>query len=147
MIAAIRPDSWNLPLFVHVLGAIALFGATAAVAVLAWAGAGRAGSALLARSSFRTLVAVVVPAWIAMRIGGAWTLSKEDIPGSPGWLGIGMAVAEPGLVLLLLATGLAFWWQRRNGAGWQGRAVAVLSTLYLLALAVAWWAMTAKPGA
>ena len=34
MLAMIRPDSWNLPLFLHVLGAIALFGGTLAVVVL-----------------------------------------------------------------------------------------------------------------
>ena len=34
MLAAIRPDSWNLPLFLHVLGAMVLAGGTGAVVVL-----------------------------------------------------------------------------------------------------------------
>ena len=50
-----------------------------------------------------------------------------------------------GAVVLLVATGFAYWWTRRAGAGWQGRAVAALSSLYLAGLAVAWWAMSGKP--
>ena len=38
MLAVIRPDSWNLPLFLHVLGATVLFGATATVAIVGFAG-------------------------------------------------------------------------------------------------------------
>ena len=37
-IALVRPDSWNLPLFLHVLGATLTFGTTATVAILAFAG-------------------------------------------------------------------------------------------------------------
>lgn len=147
MLAVLRPHSWNLPLFLHVVGAIALFGSTAALAILAWAGTRRPERALLARAAFRTLVFVVLPAWVLTRAGAAWIESKEDIPGDPGWLGVGFMVTEPGLLLLLVATGLAYRWKRRAGAGWQGRVVAILSTLYLIALAVAWWAMSAKPGA
>jgi hypothetical protein len=46
-----------------------------------------------------------------------------------------------------LTLGFAFWWTRRRGEGWQGRVVLALGSLYLLALAVAWWSMSAKPGA
>ena len=147
MIAVVRPDSWNLPLFVHVLGAIALFGSTASLAVVAWAGVRRPERALLARLAFRTAAAVVLPSWALARAGAAWIASREDIKGSPGWLTLGSVVTEGGLLLLLVATGLAYWWHRRAGEGWQGRAVAVLASLYLVALAVAWWAMSAKPGA
>ena len=38
VLALIRPDSWNLPLFLHVLGATLTFGATATVALLGFAG-------------------------------------------------------------------------------------------------------------
>ena len=34
MLALIRPDSWNFPLFLHVLGAIVLAGSIGAVTVL-----------------------------------------------------------------------------------------------------------------
>ena len=144
-IFAIRPGSWNLPLFVHVVGAIALFGATSAAALLAWATPRRPD--VLARAAFRTLVAAVLPSWVVMRIGAQLIESKEDFADDPGWVGVGFAVAEPGLILILVATGIAFWASRRGGAGWQPRAVAVLATVYIAALAVAWWAMSAKPGA
>ena len=39
MIAFLRPDAWDFPLFVHVLGAIVLFGGVAAVVMLSFAGA------------------------------------------------------------------------------------------------------------
>jgi hypothetical protein len=145
MLASVRPHSWDLPLFVHVLGAMVLFGGTLTVAAFAWASARRPQRGLLARATFRTLLAVVLPAWIVMRIGAQWTQSKEDISGTPGWIGAGMAVSDAGLVLLLVAVGLAYWAARLRGAGWQPRAVAVLSSLYLVALAVAWWVMSTKP--
>jgi hypothetical protein len=145
MLASVRPGAWNLPLFVHVLGAMVLFGGTLTVAALGWAAERRPQRELLARAAFRTLLAVVLPAWIAMRAAGQWTYSREDLSGNPGWVMTGIIVAEPGLVLLLVATGLAYWAVRRRGAGWQPRAVAALASLYLVALAVAWWVMSTKP--
>jgi hypothetical protein len=142
----LRPGSADFPLFLHVLGAMTLFGAALATAVLAWAGAGR-GRPAVARGAFWTLLAVALPAWVLMRAGGQWVYSREGYTGKhdPGWVGIGFLVADPGLLVLLVATGVAFWWSRRAGAGWQARAVAILSSLYLVALAVAWWAMAGKP--
>lgn len=133
------------PLFVHVLGAMLLVGSVAAAAALAWTGT-RRGPAPLSRATFRTLVAAAIPAWVVMRLGAQWVYDHEGFTGKhdPGWLGVGFAVSEPGLVLLLAATGLAFWWTRRSARG-IGIAVAVLSSLYLAALAVAWWSMAGKP--
>jgi hypothetical protein len=136
--------SEKLALFVHVLGAITLFGGTLSVATLAWTGIRRPQHALLSRATFRTLLALVIPAWIVMRIGAGWIESAEDVDEDATWIGIGFIVAEPGLLILLVATGFAFWWSRRPD-GWQGRVVAGLATIYVAALAVAWWAMSAKP--
>jgi hypothetical protein len=136
--------SEKLALFVHVLGAITLFGGTLSVATLAWAGVRRPQHELLSRATFRTLLALVIPAWIVMRIGAGWIESAEDVDDDATWIGIGFIVAEPGLLILLLATGFAFWWSRRP-TGWQGRVVAGLATIYVAALAVAWWAMSTKP--
>ena len=64
MLAVIRPDSWNYPLFVHVLGAMVLVGAliTAGTAqALSWRPEGNA--AAYSRLSFRTLLIVAIPAW------------------------------------------------------------------------------------
>jgi uncharacterized membrane protein len=67
MLAVIRPDSWNLPLFLHVLGATVLFGATATVAIVGFAGRARTQhAAMLARVGFRTFLVGIVPGWILM---------------------------------------------------------------------------------
>ena len=57
MLALIRPDSWNLPLFLHVLGAITVFGSSATLAIAGFAG--RRDSAheqMLARVALRTFL-------------------------------------------------------------------------------------------
>ena len=143
-VAAIRPDSWNLPLFLHVFGAMILFGALASAAITARA-SGRAAvpRALL----FRILLLVAVPSWLVMRLAGQWIDSKEDVQGDPSWLGIGFGVADAGVVVLLAATLIAWWGSRRPDLRWPGQVAGVIAFLYLLALGYAMWAMTAKPGA
>jgi hypothetical protein len=147
MLAVVRPDSWNFPLFVHVLGAITLAGSTGAVTVLALtARKRREHAALLSRVAFRTLIIVVVPAWIVMRVGGQMIADKEFPDKAPGWVDVGFVVSEPGL-LLLIALGILAWRSaRRGGVGHASVAVAILAPVYLAALAVASWAMSAKPG-
>jgi hypothetical protein len=149
MIAAVRADSWNLPLFLHVFGAMAAFGTLFGVVVLAAAAMRRPERATLARNAWRALLLGFVPAWILMRVAAEWIRSKEDLgeENDPGWLGVGYVVTDIGLLVILLTLGFAFWWTRRRGEGWQGRVVLGLGSLYLVALAVAWWAMSAKPGA
>jgi len=78
-----------------------------------------------------------------MRVGAQWVESEEAV-GDPAWIGIGYATSEGGLLLILIATGLA-WRASRRGAAGSGRAVFVLSAVLLVAFAVAIWAMTAKP--
>ena len=143
MVAAIRPDSWNLPLFLHVLGAMILVGATASAAIAARASSSPAIPRAL---PFRILLLVAIPSWLLMRLAGQWIDSKEDVPGDPTWLGIGFSVGDIGLVVLLLATGFAWWAAKRPAKRWPRLTATGISLLYLAALAVAWWAMTAKPG-
>jgi hypothetical protein len=142
------PESWDdLPLFLHVLGAMTLVGGMIAVTVLAFAAASTPQHALLARATLWTSLAVVVPAWIVMRAAAEWIYSREHSNiGSPNWIGVGMAVSDGGLLVVLVTAGLSFWWARRGGEGWQGRALGVLGVLYLVALAFAWFVMAAKPG-
>jgi hypothetical protein len=143
MVALIRPDSWNFPLFLHVLGAVILVGGVAATVIAA----GRSNeSALLRRVAFWTLMLVVLPAWALMRFAGQWINSREDIPGDPTWLGIGFLVGDLGLVLLLVTTGISWWSLRRPDRGWPTKAVTGLASLYLVALLVAMFAMSGKPG-
>ena len=102
MIALIRPDSWDFPLFVHVLGAIALFGGVGTLVLLSFAAQRIPAQAVFARRiAFTTLVAVVWPAYIVMRVGAQWIYSKEDLnPDMPTWIGLGVAwwamSAKPG---------------------------------------------------
>jgi hypothetical protein len=141
MVAAIRPDSWNLPLFLHVLGAIVLAGAVASAALAS-------GPAVVLRGlPFRILALVAVPSWLLMRLAGQWIDSKEDIQGDPTWLGIGFTVGDFGLLVLLVAIAVAWWARKRPELRWPRQTAGGLAVLYLLALAVAWWAMSAKPGA
>jgi len=143
VIAAGRPF---LPLFLHILGAMVLVGAMLTVLLLtvtAW----RRPLALLSKSTFRTLLIVAIPAWLLMRACGQWMYSEEGWSGDndPTWLGIGYLVGDFGLLILLITTGVAFWWNRSNKAV-AGRIVAVLSLVYLVLLGVAWLAMSGKWG-
>jgi hypothetical protein len=141
LLAAGRPF-W--PLFLHVLGAMTLFGATLAATLLAVA-AWRRPLPALARATFLTLLLAALPAWVLMRACAQWIYSSEGFSGhdDPSWVGVGFAVADIGLVLLLVTTGLAYWWSR-GGRALVGRIVAGLTGIYLALLCVAWLAMSAK---
>jgi hypothetical protein len=147
MLAIARPDSWNLPLFVHVAGAMLLVGALVVV-VAATASALRRGddAAALTRLAFRGLLLGVVPAYVVMRTSAEWIASEEAV-GDPSWVGIGYGIADGGLLFTIIAAVLAWRAARRgaDGPGGAGRAVLVLSALLIVAYAVAIWAMTAKP--
>lgn len=147
MLAAIRPDAWNLPLFLHVLGAVLTFGATAAVAVLAFAGRPETDRALwLRRLAFTVGLAVLIPAWILMRVAAQWVDDKE-FPGGhePGWVGVGFIVSEGGLLLIVVMLILA-WLSRRRLESRAAAVVPWLASFYLVALGAAWFAMSGKPG-
>jgi hypothetical protein len=147
MLAIVRPDSWNLPLFLHILGATVLFGTIATVAITGFASRTHAGyEGLLARVAARTFLFGVIPSFILMRGGAQWIVGKE-YPGSaktPGWVDVGFVVTEPGAILLLI-TGILIWISVRRGR--LLLAVPILAALYVVALGVAWVAMSGKPGA
>jgi hypothetical protein len=149
MVAAIRPDAWDFPLFLHVAGAMLLVGALVVVAATT-AGALRRGddARVLTGLTFRTLLIGVVPAYILMRVGAEWIASEEDVPSDAGWIGIGYGVADGGLLLTIIAAVLAWRAARRGaaGPGGLGRGVLVLTAVLIVAYGVAIWAMAAKPG-
>jgi hypothetical protein len=149
MVATIRPDSWNLPLFVHVAGAMVLVGALVVV-VATMAGALRRGDGVevLTGLAFRSLLIGVIPAYIVMRVGAEWIAAEEDVPDDADWIGIGYSTADGGLLLTIIAAVLAWRAARRGaaGPGGLGRAVLVLAAVLIVAYAVAIWAMTSKPG-
>jgi len=146
--AAIRPSEWELPLLVHVGGAMLLVGSLVAVAALAVAARTPLGdSARLTRAAFRVLLLGVLPAWIVMRAGAQWVESKEDW-GDVSWIGIGYSTSEGGLLLILAALIVAWRATRRQDAASTRPATVVmaLTAVLLLAYVVTIWAMTTKPG-
>ena len=144
MLAIVRPDSWNLPLLVHVAGAMLLVGALVVVLALAVNGVRRGDdAAALTRATFRALLLGALPAYVVMRVGAEWIASEEAV-GDEAWVGIGYGTSETGLLLMLIATGLV-WRASRRGSGGPGRAVVALAAVLLVAYLVAIWAMTAKP--
>jgi hypothetical protein len=153
-LAAIRPDEFGLPLFVHVLGATVLVGGlitTVGFQALAWRRRDVVDMAAFDRAAFWSLLAVALPGWIVMRIGAEWIYSEEGWSGEddPSWLGIGYVVTDVGIAVLLISIILAGIGVRRLRGGRTsnvlGRIATPLVTLLLVAYLVAVWAMTAKP--
>jgi hypothetical protein len=151
-LAALRPDDWDFPLLVHVVGAGLLVGGLVAAVtalLLGW----RRDSAFYSRLGFWSLLLVAFPAWWIMRIGAEWIYSKEnwdDVDEEPAWLGIGFITAELGGLLLLISIILTGIGMRRLRRADAEKSVlvqigGVIVTLLLLAYVVAVWAMTAKP--
>jgi hypothetical protein len=147
LIALIRPDSWDLPLFAHVLGAVVLFGGVGAVFLLTVAGIRMPGQSIFTgKLAFRTLMYVVWPSYVVMRVGAQWIYSKEDLqPDMPTWISVGILVGDGGAVVLLGLTVLG-WLALARRPGFA-RYFGGLAGLYLVGLLLAWWAMSAKPGA
>ncbi len=141
-----RPDSWNFPLLLHIVGAAVLFGAVAAAAVSTLAADRLAEPDFMRKLAFRSLLIAGLPAYIVMRIGAQWLYSKgfDELEEDPAWIGIGYIVADLGLLVFLVAlvlTGIAAW-KRKSGLG---KAAGVLAVVLLVAMLVAVWAMGAKP--
>jgi hypothetical protein len=147
MLAAIRPGDWNFPLFIHVSGAMLLVAALVIVAATMGAAVRRGDGALeLTRLAYRSLLIGVLPSYVVMRVGAELIVSKEGVDDA-GWVGIGYATADGGLLLVIIASVLAWRATRRaaDAPGGMGRAVVVLSGVLLLAYVIAIWAMTTKP--
>jgi hypothetical protein len=153
VLAVIRPNDWEFPLFLHVLGATVLVGGlvtAVAMQALAWRKRDSVDVAAFSRGGFWALLTIALPGWVLMRIGGQWIYSKQGWDGEnePDWLGIGYVTADLGLILLLLSILLAGIGVRRLRSGRGavfGRIALPLATILLVAYVVAMWAMTAKP--
>jgi hypothetical protein len=150
VLATIRPDSWNFPLFLHVFGAMILVGGLlAGASALAYA----RGDPRFLRLGYWSLLLVSLPGWVLMRIGAQWISSKEgwdDVPkaAEPRWLSIGGFVADAGgviLVVSLLVGGVGVFRLREGKGSGLLRATMVLSLVLLAAYVVAVWAMAGKP--
>jgi hypothetical protein len=150
VLATIRPDSQNFPLFLHVFGAMILVGGTlTGASTLAFA----RNDPRFLRLGYWTLLIVALPGFILMRIGAEWIYNKEhwdDVPSDdqPAWLGIGFFVADlGGLVFLLsLVLGGVGVYRLRGGHGSTLLRIAMaLGVVLLAAYVVAAWAMSGKP--
>ena len=148
LLASIRPDSWNFPLFLHVLGAMVLIGAVTTGAAAALFAPGTSEPGRMRRVAFRALLLVGLPAYIVMRIGAEWLYSKEfpgDSSNDPDWIGVGYITADAGALLFLIALVLAGIASRKSKSG-LGKAAGIIAGVCLIAWVVAVWAMSAKPG-
>jgi hypothetical protein len=146
VLAAVRPDSWDLPLFVHVLGAMLLVGGLVLAALYLFA-AWRGDSADSLRYALRALTLGAFPGYIVMRGSAEWISDKEgwnDVDPAPDWIDLGYIIADAGLVFLVIAS-LAGWLALRRGAAAGARVAAVIVALLLVADVIAIWAMTTKP--
>jgi hypothetical protein len=152
LLALVRPGAWNLPLFVHVAGAMALV-ASLIVALYAIKVARTRGDQPAAKFAFNTLLRFTLPAYLVMRIGAQLIAGKEKVEDSDAtWVGIGFMTSDAGLLLLiagLVLTGLMSRRARQGtsvaGAG-QLRAAGIIAGILVAAYVVAIWAMTTKPG-
>jgi hypothetical protein len=149
VLAAIRPDSWNYVLLLHVGGAMILVGGTlTAASSLAFA----RGDPRPLRLGYWSLLAVGLPGYILMRIGAEWMAStegyNEEGAAEPAWLGIGYVVADLGALLLLIALvvgGIGVYRLRSERGSGLLKTTMVISIALLAAYVVAVWAMAGKP--
>ncbi len=153
MLAAIRPFDVELPLFLHVLGAILLVGTLLFVTIglaLGWRRREAADVTALTRFGFWGVVAAVFPSYVLMRIGAQWTESAGRYGDDSAWIAIGYITSDIGGLLVLVSLVLSIIGLRRTRRDpavriMLGRIVAVLAIVMLAAYLVAVWAMTAKP--
>jgi hypothetical protein len=149
-IALIRPHDWDLPLIVHIFGAMVLVGALAlsAVSLIAsW----RSGSAALTKLGFMSLFYGALPGYIVMRGGAQWIAHKEGLENSDiSWINIGFSVSDLGFVLLVVSLVIGGIGIRKINRGEGGapsisaRIATGLISLFLVACLVAVWAMTRR---
>ena len=147
LLAVVRPDDWNLPLFLHILGAMTLVGGLV-LAASALAGSWGDGESAGARVGYRALLLAALPGWVVMRVSAQWLLDKEGLEDADlSWIEIGFITSEPLLLFLIGATVLAGMAARREPerARNLGRVATVLVGLLLTAYVVTVWAMTTKP--
>jgi hypothetical protein len=147
----VRPDSWNLPLLLHVGGAMALVASVtvAAVALIQGWRTSDPSAASLKRFGAKTLLYAAIPSYFVMRIAAEWIASREHLENSnAAWLGDGFIAADGGGILLLIATIIANIAVRRapdTGLGKLAKVSASISLILVALYVFAIWAMTTKP--
>jgi hypothetical protein len=135
MLAIVRDGAWEWALFVHVAGALVLIGSLGLFVA--------ASAAAMTRLAFRTILLAVIPSFILMRLSSEWVRSEDPFPDDQDWIDLGYVISDAGVVVLVALAVLAFFGAR--GRRFALRAQTVVAPLYLVALLVAVWAMSAKP--
>jgi hypothetical protein len=107
---------------------------------------------MLRSVAFRTNLALVLPAFIAVIVLGG-SLADKEYPGdvSPDWLDASSVITEiAGIVGAILLTLLQWWVLRRARAGairgWQAAVATYVAPLVLASLFVVLFLMAGKPG-
>ena len=132
----------ELPLFLHILGAMGLIGGLL-LAVTALAPAAEGPSV---RLGYRALLMAALPSYVVMRVGAQWVADEEGVADSEAaWIAIGYITTDMGVLFLIAATVCAGLSVRRGGRPALTRAALILSVLLLVMYVVAIWAMTTKP--
>jgi hypothetical protein len=151
LLAALRPDDVDFPLFMHVLGAMVLVG-TLLLAGVVLAGAWREGDAAQTRTAYKVLLIGALPAWLVTRVFAQILLDKPiyEAAEESTWVEIGFISTEPALLLLVGAVVAAGVGSRKAlrenvAVGTSGRVAAGLTWLLVAIYVVTIWAMTAKP--
>jgi phage shock protein PspC (stress-responsive transcriptional regulator) len=140
------PSEANLPLFLHILGAMALMGALLLAATALAPAGGDAGDGRSVRLGFRALLMAALPSYVVMRVSAQWVASEEGLEDSEAaWIGIGYITSELGLLLMIIATVCAGLSNRRGGRPGLTRAAFLISALLVVMYVVTIWAMTTKP--
>jgi hypothetical protein len=148
--AAVRPDDFNVPLFIHVLGAMLLVGVVFS-ATLSFALAGRADGDSAGRyrkMGLRTMLFLSLPAYLVMRVGAQLVESKYEFDEEPGWIGVGYITADLGALLVIasmIVAGIGLKRVDAGGGSGQARAVSIMAVILLIAYLVAIFFMSAKP--
>jgi hypothetical protein len=148
LLAVVRPDDQNFPLFLHVAGATILVGGLlTGASTLAYA----RGDTRFLRLGYWSLLAVALPGLVLMRIGAQWIYTKQgwdEVEDEPAWIMIGGVTADIGgaLFLVSLVVGGFGIYRLREGKG-AGllKATMIVALVLLAAYVVAAWAMAGKP--
>jgi hypothetical protein len=154
-LVAFRPDSWNLPLLVHITGAMILVGGvlTGATALVT-----ARGDQSRVKFGYYSLLFVAFPGLILTKIGATAIWSKfsghsfirSAFPSTddPTWIMIGGTALDLGGGALVLAL-IAGWFGLKKLDTKRGQQLMKLTTILSVALLVAYvlaiWAMAAKP--
>jgi hypothetical protein len=151
-----RPDSWNWLLLFHIVSALLLVAGSFVVTGVSLAATRTAAANIvttLRQIAFRTNLALVLPAFIAVHLLGGVLAEKEypDEAASPDWLDVGFGITTiSGIVGGILLTLLQWWVLKRARAGqlkgWQAAVASYLAPVILASLWVVLFLMTAKPG-